>query len=375
MPPPHRHDLLIIGAGPAGSAAAILLARQGLSVALCEQKSFPREKVCGEFLGPRARPLLASLGLLEAFDAAAGPAITRLHACSAHRTLSAPLPPDPHGQPARAISRATLDELLLARAAAAGAAIHQPCHVQSVTGSLATGFTATTDAGDLHAKTLLLAHGLAQRGDMQGPPLPQSRTRGYLCFKTHLTNCPLDPSTIAIAGAPGLYAGLVHSSHDRCSLAFVVSRPRLARLGNRPDDHLAALRTENPAFARLLQNAARSDPWLASGPLDPGIRGAYHDGRFFAGNAAGEVHALVGEGITLALNAAALLADAVARHGLTGAAGFAYARGWGRAFLPRYRAAQLFANVMMRPRAAACAAGLLSACPPALRFCVRWAGK
>ncbi|HVX86060.1 MAG TPA: FAD-dependent monooxygenase [Phycisphaerae bacterium] len=370
------HDILIIGAGPAGSAAALLLARRGLRVALCDSKAFPREKVCGEFLGPRARPLLHHLGVLDEFDHLAGPPITRVLACAGHSHVTAPLPPDPLGNHARAISRATLDHLLLEHARHAGAAIFQPCHITAVTGSLRTGFAATArDGQTLRSKTVALAHGLAQRGDLSPTATkPATTAAPYLCFKTHLADCDLPRNTIAIAGAPGIYAGLVHSS-NHASLAFVLRKDRLTRLGRSPDAQLAALRSENPAFSRLLNGCRQADPWLSTGPLSPGVRSIYRDGRFFLGNAAGEVHALVGEGITLALRSAILLADAIAQHGLTDAAGDAYARAWPRFFKPRRAAAGLFANLIMRPALARPAAALLRAAPPLLNACVRWAGK
>ena len=66
-------DAVIIGAGPAGSAAAIWLARAGWSVALVEKQAFPRRKVCGECMAASNRPLLDALGIGAAFEAAAGP--------------------------------------------------------------------------------------------------------------------------------------------------------------------------------------------------------------------------------------------------------------------------------------------------------------
>ncbi len=58
-----RYDAIVIGAGPAGSTAAIELARQGRSVAIVEKASFPRRKVCGEFLSATTVPILHHLGI------------------------------------------------------------------------------------------------------------------------------------------------------------------------------------------------------------------------------------------------------------------------------------------------------------------------
>ena len=52
----HRHDLLVIGGGPAGAAAAYWAADHGLDVVFVEKKRFPREKTCGDGLTPRASP-------------------------------------------------------------------------------------------------------------------------------------------------------------------------------------------------------------------------------------------------------------------------------------------------------------------------------
>src|SRR6185369_16381296 len=62
---PERCDVLIVGAGPAGSAAAITLARAGLDVVLVDQHSFPRDKVCGDGLIPDAHHALRRLGVLD----------------------------------------------------------------------------------------------------------------------------------------------------------------------------------------------------------------------------------------------------------------------------------------------------------------------
>ena len=58
-----RFDVLVIGAGPAGSVTALVLARGGASVALVDKSRFPRDKACGDLVGPRGVQLLTDLGL------------------------------------------------------------------------------------------------------------------------------------------------------------------------------------------------------------------------------------------------------------------------------------------------------------------------
>jgi flavin-dependent dehydrogenase len=366
-------DILVVGGGPAGATAAALLAAGGRHVIVCETKPFPRHKVCGEFMAPASREPLARLGLLAWFDAAAGAPIRRVRALVAGAPdLAADLPAGPDGQFPRALRRDVLDEKLLARAAELGAQILQPAHVIEIAGSARAGFLAKTTAGTFAARAVILAHGSARRGSM-APDAPIAEPRGHICFKTHLAHCTRGPETIVLGGARGMYAGLVQTSGApaRHTLAFVVSRERLLRLGSDPAAHVGALCRESPAFARLLRDAAPVGDYLASGPLAPGVRTVYHDGRFFVGNAAGEVHALVGEGITLALRGGALLADTILARGLGDVAGTAYESAWRREFSLRYHAANLFAGIAMRPAVATHVAALLDRHPALFRACVR----
>ena len=71
---PSRCDVLVVGAGPAGAACALRLARAGVDVALVDQHDFPRDKVCGDALIPDAHKALRRLGVHEEVMAAAQPA-------------------------------------------------------------------------------------------------------------------------------------------------------------------------------------------------------------------------------------------------------------------------------------------------------------
>src|SRR5262245_49399610 len=114
-------DVLIAGAGPAGSIAALVLARAGARVLVVDRESFPREKLCGDTLNPGAVRWLAGLGLtggpLETARPIAGMMVSnsRLTVRARYR----------RGQVGRAIRRSDLDAWLLDQACKAGA------HVES----------------------------------------------------------------------------------------------------------------------------------------------------------------------------------------------------------------------------------------------------
>src|SRR3954453_11198255 len=101
--PDHPYDLAIIGAGPAGSTLAALLASRGVDVALVDRDTFPRDKLCGEFLSYDALPVLdhLNIGLGDA------PQIKRCRVVARHRTYELEFP-----HAARGVSRMKLDALL-----------------------------------------------------------------------------------------------------------------------------------------------------------------------------------------------------------------------------------------------------------------------
>src|SRR5215472_17505301 len=110
-------DVLIAGAGPAGSVAGWVLARAGARVLIVDRDRFPRSKLCGDTLNPGAIALLDSLGLGDG-PWHGGPALRGM-LVSGPRTAVRALYPE--GTVGRSIVRTTLDAWLLERAVAAGA--------------------------------------------------------------------------------------------------------------------------------------------------------------------------------------------------------------------------------------------------------------
>lgn len=118
-----RYDVVIVGAGPAGSALAIVLARDGYRVLLIEKDRFPRDKVCGDFVSPKGLRLLRDLGCLAAIEERGFIPIRKSSVYLNGQKISEGHLPRLPGQPAHghAIPRAELDEIMFRRAQAAGA--------------------------------------------------------------------------------------------------------------------------------------------------------------------------------------------------------------------------------------------------------------
>src|SRR5690606_10580661 len=127
LTPDTPYDAAIIGAGPAGSAAAIELVRAGKRIAIIEKSPFPRVKVCGEFISPAATPSLERLLAPAQLRGADAQRVHELIIEFGDRITTWAMP-----EPAWVLSRATLDTVLLAEARSSGVEVRQPAIVREV---------------------------------------------------------------------------------------------------------------------------------------------------------------------------------------------------------------------------------------------------
>ena len=391
-------DAIIVGAGPAGSTAAILLARAGWQVALIEKQAFPRRKVCGECVAASNLPLLDALGIGEAFAAGAGPELRQVALMHGNSTTVAGLPParGPSHRWGRALGRETLDTLLLKHARASGAHVLQPCSVQSVSGEPGKWRCDVRCAKSMALQTFQARIVIAANGSWEALPSERAmqpavrRASDLLAFKANYVGARLAHSLLPVLSFTGGYGGMVNTGAGEATLAFCVRRDRLEAL-RRELPGLGAgeavevlLKRECAGVREALAMATRDGPWLAAGPLHPGIRVGRDDGWLRIGNAAGEAHPIIGEGMSMALQSAWLLCShltgAKDRATLEDAAwqravNRAYAAQWRRQFAPRLRLAAVFAHLAMRPTGAALLARAVHLWPALLTLGAKWGGK
>ena len=397
-------DAVIVGAGPAGSAAAILLARAGWSVALVERQGFPRRKVCGECVAASNLPLLHLLGIGAMFEARAGAALRQVALLRGDAVAVADLPAAPgrsDGQRwGRPLGRETLDLLLIEQAERVGAELWQPWSVQAVDGTpghwqCELRSSRADVRATLGARVLIAANGAWERPPWQAAgqaagQRPAHAASDLLAFKANFIDARLPEGLLPLLALDGGYGGMVLSAPGVTTLACCVRRDRLAQLrAARPQARAGEvvetwLRRQSSVLARSLSGARRDEPWLAAGPIAPGIRVRADDAILRIGNAAGEAHPILGEGISMALQSAALLCGrllAGSRPGRAPAAGpqagiaHDYAEQWRARFAPRLRVAALLAQVAMRPHPAGLLLGLAKAWPGLLTHGARWGGK
>lgn len=180
----NRFDVVVIGAGPAGCAAAIACAQRGMRVALLERCAFPRERP-GETLHPGVEPLLQQLGIAEQVQQGA---FLRHTGSWVHWAGDPQF--NAFGQDAAGpwrgfqIPRAALDQLLLQRATVLGVKVMQPCEARKVRVYEGRVQGVQTSSSQLHASYLIDASG----------------SHGWLSRQLGLTRQPFSPTLIARYG-------------------------------------------------------------------------------------------------------------------------------------------------------------------------------
>jgi 2-polyprenyl-6-methoxyphenol hydroxylase-like FAD-dependent oxidoreductase len=394
-------DALVIGAGPAGTASAILLAQAGWHVIIVEQHTYPRRKVCGECIAAGNLELLDRLGIGPDFRRAAGPELRRIGWMGASSTSTADMPPCTGGlyRYGRAVGRDWLDTKLLQRAASLGVVALQPARARTVGGELG-GYECTVDSlpgggsRTLRTPVIVDAHGSWERGptystnEGRGAARVPRSSSELLAFKANFRNATLAPGFLPVLGLPGGYGGMVVADGGLTTLACCLRRDTLSTCRARlPHTSAGAaveafLRQSCSGVQEALKGAHREGAWLSVGPLRPGVRLGLAGGVLRVGNAAGESHPLIGEGISVALQSSALLAAMLTRRPATAIRGRfglelhrSYAAAWRRAFAPRLRLAAIYAHVAMRPRLAEPARALLRRWPTLLSTAAQLAGK
>lgn len=310
-----KPDAVVVGAGPAGSASALKLARAGAKVLLVDRARFPREKPCGDGLTPRALAALDELGIGIERTPLVRHVVAHAAGDSARRVdveLNAA---------GTVLARAVLDERLAQQAASAGAAFRTLATVEAlvVEDRTVRGVRIRSPSGRSElvlAPITILAEGSAQALGRQAPIPPVRGRRSGFALRRYL-------SGVEWTGPPAFEIWLPLESNGAPVFGYGWAFPDargLANLGvgwlDRPTPKIRIdgllegfedmLRRTDPRFA-----SARPETRPTGAPvLIGGSKAAcFAPGLLVVGDAAGLANPLWAEGVALALESGSLAAD------------------------------------------------------------------
>jgi len=311
--------VLVVGAGPAGSIAALVLARAGVRVGVVDRSAFPRDKLCGDTLNPGALSILDRLGIGAAVRQQALPIIGMTVTGPRHAAVTGSYPEDLNGL---AILRRDFDGLLLDAAIAAGAELSCGVRVRAPVTECGRVVGVETDEGPVRARVVIAADG----------------RRSTLAFALGLAAFARAPRRWAFGtyfeGVDGLtsrgemhirsdgYIGVAPLPGGVTNVCVVRGRgaPWRARTpASIVDDAIGA----DPDLRERFRRARQVAPLATLGPLAVDARAAGCPGLLLAGDAAGFVDPMTGDGLRFALRGGELAAAAALEEIASGTAAFA----------------------------------------------------
>jgi flavin-dependent dehydrogenase len=330
-------DVIVAGAGPAGTAAAITAARMGARILLLEQGHFPRQKVCGEFVSAESLELLRQL-LVHVPEGRTlvenAPRIESARMFIQRSVVEIPV------QPSVSIPRYAMDEVLWRAAQAVGVECQDGVSVDNI--QRVRQFEVSSSMGSYFATSAIAATG---RWSKLRQPIANKNAKKLIGLKAHYREVNPELST-DLYFFPGGYCGVQPVDGETINVCSLVRADVATQLEDVLEKH--------PALAERARNWTRVTEPVYTAPLVFAEPQPERDGVLFAGDTAGFIDPFAGDGISLALRTGTAAAQAT-MHVIAGSvsveeAARNYRRRYAQEFLPAFRAAAHARRLIGCPR-------------------------
>lgn len=319
-PAAHTADVIVVGGGPAGSSTAWFLASQGANVVLLDRATFPRDKVCAEYLSPEASRILQKMGALNDVERAGGAQLEGMMVRS------------PSGESFRgrfagshafrgfrdtgtALRRTVLDAILIARAHAAGARVLEGTKVLDVIRAAEGRVTAVSAVGPdwqhiaIAGRLVIGADGLRSIVSRRLGLARRSRWPSRIALVAHYTGVHgMDRVGEMHVDRQG-YLGLAPVGGGITNVAIVVPVSRAKDIAGSSAEFFEEWIEERPHLRERFAAATRVTDVRATGPFASAVRRAWAPGAAVVGDAADFFDPFTGEGIYAALRGGELLSS------------------------------------------------------------------
>jgi flavin-dependent dehydrogenase len=308
--------VLIVGAGPAGSTAALVLARAGVQVHIIDRASFPRDKLCGDSVNPGALALLRRHGLANAVEANGVPIRGMLVTGPGGAAVDGRYA---DGVVGRSLRRRDLDRLLLDAAIRAGAHFEPDVRVSG------PALSGVNGARTVHGVLVRTGDGTTSERRSRLLIAADGR-RSCIAFGLGLANHPARPRRWALGayfeGTRGLdergemhirkgrYIGVAPVPGGLSNVCVVVPDAAARSLMHAPAVALEAALVADEQLRARFETARRVTDVQVLGPLAVDVTSAGVPGLLLAGDAAGFIDPMTGDGLRLALRGGELAAEA-----------------------------------------------------------------
>ena len=369
-------DVLIAGCGPAGAVAATILARAGARVMVVDRATFPRPKLCGDTLNPGALAVLKRLGLGVATGASVlldGWIVTGGDGVRVEGRYD--------GVRGRGISRSSFDAALMMAAAGAGARIEEGVLVQgplvdtSSRQPIVTGLTITGRHGkslEVRSRIVIAADGRYSR---------VARALGLSRAATWPRRWAIGAYFEGVSGMTAFgemhvrsnhYMGIAPLAHELTNACVVTPTPG----GQLPADCMTTMLRGDPLLGERFAGARMVTAPICLGPLAVDARAAGAPGLLLAGDAAGFVDPITGDGLRFALRGAELAAREALRALESGFddAHLKLFDARRREFAAKWRFNRTMRWIVTYPAAVRAAGYSAAILPQLLRHAIRYAG-
>ena len=297
----NAYDVVIIGGGLAGLSSAILLGRKGYKVLLLEKESYPKHKVCGEYISMESKPFLESLGI--PLDDMLLPVINKLVVTDTNgNELNAQLPQGGFG-----ISRYKLDAMLAEHAQKAGATLLTKTKAENVQWEN-DSFTVKAKDQTYTAKVVCGSWGKRSNMDVkwQRDFVKEKNTalNNYIAVKYHI-NYAWPKDVVGLHNFPDGYCGISQIEDGKTCMCYLTTAASLHKCGNDLKRLEQEVVMQNPVMHKVFSNAEflyESPVTISQISFEKKAQVERHV--LLLGDAAGMITPLCGNGMSMALHSA-----------------------------------------------------------------------